>query len=56
MGNIGYYGGGASTPGTSVSQAMKGAQGAIRIIWGANRAFPSTNVDLASSTDGETTV
>ena len=55
-GNIGYYGGGASTPGTTIANAMKGAPGAIRIIWGEGRAFPSTNVDLASSIDGETTV
>jgi hypothetical protein len=33
-----------------------GANGAVRIIWGDGRSFPSTNVDQASSTAGETTV
>ena len=27
----------------------KGGPGAVRILWGPNRTFPSTNVDLASS-------
>ena len=33
-----------------------GGHGAVRIVWGDGREFPSTNVDLASSTAGETTV
>jgi len=58
---IGYragalYGGGGSGGSTGAGGASS-AQGAVRIIWGANRAFPSTNVDLASSGDqGESTV
>ena len=33
-----------------------GSQGVVRIIWGATRSFPSTNVDAASSVVTETTV
>ena len=33
-----------------------GSPGVVRILWGENRTFPSTNVDLASSDAGETTV
>ena len=39
-------------PSTSVG---RGADGAVRVIWGTGRAFPSTNVDAASSTAGEDT-
>ena len=50
------YGGGGSGGSTGAGGASS-AQGAVRIIWGANRAFPSTNVDLASSgSQGESTV
>lgn len=38
----GSYGGGGAGSDLSVSGA--GASGAVRIIWGANRSFPSTNV------------
>ena len=41
----GQYGGGG---GGGVSST--GGTGVVRIIWGENRSFPSTNVDLASST------
>lgn len=33
-----------------------GGNGAVRVVWGSNRTFPSTNVGYADSTDGETTV
>lgn len=36
--------------------ANAGQPGAVRIIWGDGRVFPSTNVTLASSTGGETTI
>jgi len=35
---------------------IAGTPGVVRILWGENRTFPSTNVDLASSDAGETTV
>lgn len=37
----GNYGGGGSTGGSSTA----GGTGAVRILWGAGRAFPSTDVD-----------
>ena len=40
----GLYGGGRGT-----SAAAVGGRGAIRILWGDGRAFPSTKVDAASS-------
>jgi hypothetical protein len=41
-GNPGVYGGGSG--GMSVTSAIRnGGSGAVRIIWGAGRAFPSTN-------------
>ena len=49
-----YGGGGYGRFGNSPNSY--GGPGAVRIIWGTGRAFPSTNVDLASSTAGETTV
>jgi hypothetical protein len=62
----GYYGGGGSGNHYSPSPAgwtltdsinsARGGAGAVRIVWGNGRAFPSTNVDQASSTAGETTV
>ena len=57
-GDGGLYGGGGAAGQNTSSYAMggSGANGAVRIIWGVGRAFPSTNVDLASSTSGETTV
>jgi len=57
-GDGGLYGGGgaAGQNGVSSDQGGSGANGAVRIIWGEGRAFPSTNVDLTSSTSGETTV
>lgn len=54
----GIYGGGGGSHATSTGADYRGAggPGAVRIIWGDGRAFPSTNVDLASSTAGETTI
>ena len=40
----------------SYNDGGDGADGAVRIIWGSGRSFPTTNVDQASSTGGETTV
>ena len=51
-----YGGGGNGAEDDSGARGANGGQGAVRIIWGAGREFPSTNVDLASSTTGETTV
>lgn len=53
----GKYGGGGGGQSHRVSMgqdAGDGAQGAVRIIWGAGRAFPSTKVSLADSQAGET--
>ena len=38
-----YYGGGGGGSDTSSFNAQSGQPGAVRIIWGPNRAFPSTN-------------
>ena len=51
-----YGAGGGAGFGTTNYWSSRGGHGAVRVIWGSDRAFPSTNVDLASSTDGETTV
>lgn len=46
----GDYGGGGGGPGTSwPSSSGDGAPGAVRIIWGDGRQWPSTNVDQTSS-------
>jgi hypothetical protein len=50
----GLYGGGGG--GTDASFAGSGSKGAVRIIWGAGRAFPSTNTSVGFSTAGETTI
>jgi hypothetical protein len=41
----GIYGGGGGGQGgsTNTGGAGSGGQGAVRIIWGAGRAYPSTN-------------
>jgi hypothetical protein len=47
-GNAGQYGGGGGGWGTGYSSntlSGKGGSGAVRIIWGAGRAFPSTNTN-----------
>lgn len=38
----GYYGGGAGGTATVTAETISGAAGAVRIIWGPGRAFPST--------------
>ena len=46
----GNYGGGGGGPGTNwPSCSGDGAPGAVRVIWGDGRAWPSTNADLSSS-------
>ena len=51
----GEYGGGGGSPRNETSSSSYGQSGAVRILWGEGRAFPSTNVDLASS-DGNQTI
>ena len=53
-----YGGGGGAGYNSSGNWSTRGGQGGVRIIWGPNRAFPTTNVDLAYSQtgDGETTI
>lgn len=56
--NASKYGGAAGyrVSGLYPSQgAGVGADGAVRVIWGTGRSFPSTSVDAASSTAGEDT-
>lgn len=45
-----YGAGGYGSPRTSGS-GQSGANGALRIIWGTNREFPSTNVGTSSNTE-----
>lgn len=53
----GKYGGGSGYITTGVNQWVGNVgQGGVRVIWGTGRAFPSTNVDQASSQETETTV
>lgn len=52
-GGGGYYYSSSATPGSTMS-AGRGGPGAVRIVWGYNRAFPSTNV--ADATEGNDTV
>jgi hypothetical protein len=51
----GDYGGGGGSSDRSGDEHGSGGQGAVRILWGAGRAFPDTNVDESSSTAGEAT-
>jgi len=54
-----YYGGGGGggfVRHNDFYSGNSGSQGVVRIIWGATRSFPSTNVDAASSVVTETTV
>ena len=39
----GAYGGGGCSASGFFSYSGNGARGAVRIIWGADRAFPATN-------------
>lgn len=43
------YGGGPGTNNGNYQGQNGTGNGAVRIVWGKNRSFPSTNVDLASS-------
>ena len=59
VGSGGDYGGGGhagpgqySYPGPAA--AGDGGEGAVRIMWGAGRSYPSTNVDNTHNTDTET--
>jgi hypothetical protein len=38
-----YGGGGSGSHNPTVLEQSDGASGAVRIIWGENRSFPSTN-------------
>jgi hypothetical protein len=42
--NGGYYGGGSAAIGGG-TPTNEGKSGAVRIIWGTDRSFPSTNVE-----------
>lgn len=55
-GTGGTYGGGGGSPRNETSSSTYGQNGVVRILWGEGRSFPSTNVDLASSTGGQTVV
>ena len=45
----GAYGGGG--PGIIFNDTRRGGPGIVRIMWGSNRSFPSTNTDLQYSID-----
>jgi len=45
----GLYGGGGGAAGGSGTRQGAGGGGAVRILWGAGRAFPSTNVSTATN-------
>ena len=53
-----YGGGGHAGPGQysypGPASAGDGGEGAVRIMWGAGRSYPSTNVDNTYNTDTET--
>ena len=53
-----YGGGGAAARKTasSVKRSGRGAGGAVRILWGSGRAFPTTSVDEASNVASETVI
>jgi hypothetical protein len=42
-GNGGNYGGGSGGNNSAASYGSQAGSGAVRIIWGAGRAFPSTD-------------
>ena len=48
--------GAPGTPNRPDDNSGYGGHGAVRVLWGKDRAFPSTSVDLASSTAGQTVV
>ena len=47
-------GGGANQPGSSISDAGRGGNGGMRIIWGPGRSFPSTLTVDQTTTSGST--
>jgi hypothetical protein len=49
-------GGGSLSEGIGFNRPGAGGSGVIRIMWGAGRAYPSTNVDNSSNVDAETVV
>ena len=58
-GTAGSYGGGgaaARSSASSIKRSGKGAGGAVRILWGSGRAFPTTSVDEASNVASETVI
>lgn len=54
-GNGGQFGGGGAGGEGAAYAPGNGANGCVRIIWGANRSFPSTNVSLSDSSGNEQT-
>ena len=54
-GNAGEYGGGGGGGGSGAGGGNSGG-GAVRLLWGSGRSFPSTNVSNASNVDAETVV
>jgi hypothetical protein len=48
----GAYGGGGGGDDNAAGEAGRGGHGAVRIIWGAGRAFPSTNTADATAVEG----
>ena len=51
----GNYGGGGGGGGSGAGGGNSGS-GAVRLLWGSGRSFPSTNVSNASNVDAETVV
>jgi hypothetical protein len=44
VGNGGSYGGGGGGSDSATPSVGAGGVGAVRIVWGASRSFPSTDV------------
>lgn len=42
----GSYGGGSATEGSANTAGHAGGAGAVRIIWGAGRTYPSNSADV----------
>jgi len=53
--NAGNYGGGGGGGGSGAGGGNSGS-GAVRLLWGSGRSFPSTNVSNTSNVDAETVV
>ena len=52
---MGYGGGGGGNSSVFSGTGGDGGQGAVRVIWGAGRAYPSTNT-AQSYSDGNVTI